>query len=353
MKEAAKMTAMLGAMGVEGAEEAGNIIRLGRRATADQQQRLQEILGNAQDTFAGVQQAGLGVEMTFGTMMEKLNLEQYFGPDSPFSTALTKGVAVTEESLKNMETLSTATDETSEVIRVVNQSIQKFGNAIDRTLIGDFAQSFAGAGVLATTFMGDLNKNTGRWADASDAAFGNMTNITGELSRVFKGIDFEEKMEEWKPANIAKTVLGKVGINVDAIRETIQNIDNTISKFFGRFEKKYTPEQQEAIKKTEDFHAQRKAQQILGKLETHLETIATEGKATREVMEKGQVPAATQTQVMETTMKNANKGLKDSLDKMVDLLGKAEADKLLQSTLSKQQYNQMLLHGNRAGQPTN
>jgi hypothetical protein len=228
MKEAARLQAMLGAMGVEGADEAANILRLGRRATTEQQDRFREIMGTAQDTFAGIQQAGLGVEMTFGTMMDKLDLGQYFGPESPFSTSLTKGIKVNDATVESMRTLSESANQTSETIKLVNKAVQRFGNVVDRNLAFSMGKAFGGAGALLVDYMGTVNNAENRQARAADALFANMTDIGGQMANIVKNEDFQKNMEDsalYKIYDFSKSIVH----TVQDIGSTLVEIKNKIS----------------------------------------------------------------------------------------------------------------------------
>lgn len=88
LKQAAKVRALSGAMGIAGGDAAAQAIIAGKRATAEQKlalQRFSENAANAMDQAAG---QGLGTELFATTLFEKLDLEQYYGKNSAFSTTL-------------------------------------------------------------------------------------------------------------------------------------------------------------------------------------------------------------------------------------------------------------------------
>lgn len=88
LKQAAKVRALSGAMGLAGGEEAAQAITAGKRATPEQQRMLQEFsnrAANAMDAAAG---QGLGTEIFATTLLDKLDLDQYYGKSSQFSTTL-------------------------------------------------------------------------------------------------------------------------------------------------------------------------------------------------------------------------------------------------------------------------
>lgn len=88
LKQAAKVRALGGAMGIAGSEEAAQAIVAGKRATADQKialQKFSENAANAMDQAAG---QGLGSEIFASQLLDKLDLDQYYGKNSAFSTTL-------------------------------------------------------------------------------------------------------------------------------------------------------------------------------------------------------------------------------------------------------------------------
>jgi len=88
LRQAARVRALSGAMGIAGGEEAAQAITAGKRATPEQTRMLQEFsqrAANAMDQAAG---QGLGTEIFATTLLDKLDLEQYYGKNSNFSTTL-------------------------------------------------------------------------------------------------------------------------------------------------------------------------------------------------------------------------------------------------------------------------
>lgn len=88
LKQAAKVRALAGAMGIAGGEAAAQAITAGPRRTAEQQKALQDFsqrAANAMDSAAG---QGLGTEIFATTLLDKLDLDQYYGKNSQFSTTL-------------------------------------------------------------------------------------------------------------------------------------------------------------------------------------------------------------------------------------------------------------------------
>lgn len=88
LKQAAKIRAVSGALGIAGGEQAAQAVTAGKRMTDQQRQQLMQFnqnAANAMDQMAGM---GLGSEIFATSLMDKLDLDQYYGKGSPFSTTL-------------------------------------------------------------------------------------------------------------------------------------------------------------------------------------------------------------------------------------------------------------------------
>jgi hypothetical protein len=88
LKQAAKVRALSGAMGIAGGDEAAQAIIAGKRATAEQKQALAKFSENAANAMDQAAGQGLGSEIFASTLLDKLDLEQYYGKNSNFSTTL-------------------------------------------------------------------------------------------------------------------------------------------------------------------------------------------------------------------------------------------------------------------------
>jgi hypothetical protein len=88
IKQAAKMRAMAGAMGIAGGDEAAQAVIAGKRATPEQKEALMRFNENAANKMDQMGQGSLGGEIFATTLADKLNMDQYFGKDSPFSTSI-------------------------------------------------------------------------------------------------------------------------------------------------------------------------------------------------------------------------------------------------------------------------
>lgn len=88
LRQAAKIRALGGAMGIAGSEEAAQGVVAGKNATAEQKQAIMQFsqsAANAMDKAAG---QGIGSEIFATTLLDKLNLDEYYGKGSAFSTTL-------------------------------------------------------------------------------------------------------------------------------------------------------------------------------------------------------------------------------------------------------------------------
>lgn len=88
IKQAAKVRALGGALGIGGANEAAEGVIAGKRATDAQKQAMQQFNTNAANKMDQMAAQGLGQEIFATTLLDKLDLEQYYGKGSAFSTSL-------------------------------------------------------------------------------------------------------------------------------------------------------------------------------------------------------------------------------------------------------------------------
>lgn len=105
LRQAAKIRALGGAMGIAGSEEAARALISGKKDAASKQ-ALAEFntnMTNAMDSMAG---QGLQSEIFASSLLEKLDLEQYFGKSSPFSTTLGPSLQAQADTLKNFQVAS-------------------------------------------------------------------------------------------------------------------------------------------------------------------------------------------------------------------------------------------------------
>lgn len=89
LKQAAKMRAMGAAMGLGNeANAAAEGVIAGKRATAEQRAAISDFSVKMTGMVDQSAQAGLGQELFVSTMLDKLDLDQYYGSGSAFSTTL-------------------------------------------------------------------------------------------------------------------------------------------------------------------------------------------------------------------------------------------------------------------------
>jgi hypothetical protein len=92
LKQAAKIRALGGAMGISGAEEAAKAVSMGKRGTPEQQKANQEAIAKFSTAMANrmdqAAQQGLGSEIFATQLVDKLGLEDLYGKGSAFSTTL-------------------------------------------------------------------------------------------------------------------------------------------------------------------------------------------------------------------------------------------------------------------------
>lgn len=88
MKQAARMRALGGALGVAGSDEAARALIAGPRATAEQKEALMQFSQSATNMVDRMRGMGLGQEIFATELLGKLDLEQYFGANGTFSTTL-------------------------------------------------------------------------------------------------------------------------------------------------------------------------------------------------------------------------------------------------------------------------
>jgi len=116
IKKAARLRALGGAMGIEGGEEAANIMIKGQRATAEEQRRLQDFLSKASNQLSAAGTGSLGGEIFATTLVDKLNLKDTL---DPFNTRLAEPLQASAESLKSIENKNGQTAQT--VVSTLNQ----------------------------------------------------------------------------------------------------------------------------------------------------------------------------------------------------------------------------------------
>ncbi|HUW49259.1 MAG TPA: hypothetical protein VMW36_11000 [Patescibacteria group bacterium] len=98
-KDAAKMQAMGGAMGISGGARAAEIMRKGRRATEDEKQELQKYLSKLSNTIETSAVGPTGYEFMVDALATKLDIRPML---VDLNTTLAKPVAATEDAQKTL-----------------------------------------------------------------------------------------------------------------------------------------------------------------------------------------------------------------------------------------------------------
>lgn len=104
IKQAARVRALGAALGIGGAEEAAQAIIAGPRARTPEQKKALESFSKAATTQADAMRGmGLAQEIFSEQLLDKLDLDQYYGRGSPFSTSLTEANKPILDGLKPMD----------------------------------------------------------------------------------------------------------------------------------------------------------------------------------------------------------------------------------------------------------
>jgi hypothetical protein len=155
IKQAAKLRAMGGAMGIEGANEAADIMIKGQRASPEEMKRLADFNSKMSNKMSESAKGSIGGEIFASKIQEKLGTKDT-DANSVFNTRLTEGNKIQEESLK---TLQEVPKKLQELIRLVSQ-----GGALKANPL---AQTAGAAGVsLWDTFGPGAMGAAGGWAGA-------------------------------------------------------------------------------------------------------------------------------------------------------------------------------------------
>ena len=102
IKQAAKLRAMGGAMGIEGADEAADIMIKGKRASPEELKRLEEFHSNMSNKMSDSQMGSLSAEIFASKIQEKLGTADT-AATSEFNTKLAEGMKIADDSLKEQK----------------------------------------------------------------------------------------------------------------------------------------------------------------------------------------------------------------------------------------------------------
>jgi uncharacterized membrane protein len=182
MKQAAKIRAMSGMMGIGGGDEAANILIKGQRATPEEKKILQEHMSKISNAASESQTGGIGQEMMVSTAMDKMGLSSLLGPGSEFNTRLAEGLKIDEKALEEQKGTNTILTKMLEFFDIgkagvsnpLVQGVGAIGSGIYNAVGG--AASGAGGAYAMQKLMGTALPGAGTAASgaASGAAKGGM-----------------------------------------------------------------------------------------------------------------------------------------------------------------------------------
>lgn len=177
LKEAAKVRALGGALGIEGADKAAAGITAGKNATPQQQADMQKFFTAATNKVDQSASQGLGTEIFTQQLVDKLDLDKYLGKSSPFSTTLgdsLKPMAGTLEKYVDVATTQAGANANTAALRIDQAALLASGNFWGGSIL-------AGITTIATIMLsgkmfdkvgGVLGKVLGTGAKAEGAAGG-------------------------------------------------------------------------------------------------------------------------------------------------------------------------------------
>lgn len=156
LKQAAKIRAMGGAMGIAGAEEAAQAVIAGKRATPAQQQAMSKFgqdMANAMDKSAS---QGLGTEIFASTLLEKMGLDEQYGKGSPFSTSMGESLKPVQGALNNLKDISN--DKMGQMVGELIHIKGMLGTILSGNMFGGVIISAVAAGLTSIFGRGLLDK---------------------------------------------------------------------------------------------------------------------------------------------------------------------------------------------------
>lgn len=169
IKQAAKIRALGGAMGIAGANEAAEAMIAGPRATKEQRKNLEKFHENATTTMDAQAQKGLGSEIVASQLLDKLDLDQYYGKGSPFSTTLADTLKPQMDLQKAY--IDTSKDATVKMIAELSGIAEQIKLVLSGTnFLGVIAAGVAA--ILATLVGGKLMDGIGKVFSKGAATFG-------------------------------------------------------------------------------------------------------------------------------------------------------------------------------------
>lgn len=174
IRQAAKIRALGGAMGIAGSNEAAEALIAGKRATPQQQQALQQFSQNAANASNQAAGKGLGSEIFAQSLLDKLDLNEQFGKGSNFSTSLSDSLKPSIDIQKDI--LDSSKTEGGRMFGIAEKTYNQIGMLVS----GQNIYGVAIAGILAVTTSIAAMMGAGKAAGAiGDLLGGRGTRIGG------------------------------------------------------------------------------------------------------------------------------------------------------------------------------
>lgn len=203
LKQAAKIRALGGAMGIAGSEQAAQAVTAGKRATPEQKAALQAFSNSAANMMDQAAQQGLGMEIFATTLLDKLDLEQYYGKNSTFSTTLGDTLAKPLEDVKaafvdaskdplldagrKLDTLIGAAQQVisgTHYIGVAVSAVAASAAAIAAMMAGGKIASMAGGALEKGKSILKIGGATGGTAGTPAGTAGKVGNVLGKIGSI-------------------------------------------------------------------------------------------------------------------------------------------------------------------------
>lgn len=141
IKQAAKLRAFGGAMGIAGSDEAAKALIAGQRATKEQKDSLQKFLSQSSNALTQSAAGPMGGEIFAEQLSDKLGLTQLIGPGSEFNTVLTRDMA---GSMRN------ADQKMGQVSQNTGEIINEIQNVVNALMLNPLLSAIlGGVGVIA------------------------------------------------------------------------------------------------------------------------------------------------------------------------------------------------------------
>ena len=206
LKQAAKIRAFGGAMGIAGSEEAAQGVAAGSRATDQQKQAIMDFHQSATNAMDQSASQGMAAEIFATSLASKLDLEKYLGDNSPFSTSLGDALKPLTNTVEKYVDATTVTQgkiagDATLAAGIVTQI------ATGNTYLGLIA---AGVGVIAARLIG------GKLMDAAFDKLGSkIGGKTGDTISKFLGTG----------ESVAGKATGKLGEKVGTLADAMAKAD--------------------------------------------------------------------------------------------------------------------------------